>query len=147
MVQPLPVAVDLHADVLGVSHDCSLDETLHVVVVEGLGAGARGAILGSVGHALGRCVTRVAANDRPRVRGGAAVRLEQDDVEPQPFRVPVRVVAFDVLDPALAGGVVERPVARAAAFLAAEDFDAVFLLGVAEAVAVARSQRKKPTPS
>ena len=69
VVQPLPVAVDLHADVLGVSHDCSLDETLHVVVVEGLGAGARGAILGSVGHALGRCVTRVAADDnRPRVR-------------------------------------------------------------------------------
>ena len=32
VVQPLPVAVDLHADVLGVSHDCSLDETLHVVV-------------------------------------------------------------------------------------------------------------------
>ena len=66
-MQPLPVAVDLHADVLGVSHDCSLDETLHVVVVEGLGAGARGAMLGSVGHALGRCVTRVAANDLPRV--------------------------------------------------------------------------------
>ena len=46
------------------------------------------------------------------------------------------IVAFDVLDPALAGGVVERPLARAAAFLAAEDFDAVFLLGVAEAVEV-----------
>ena len=45
------VAVDLHADVLDVPHDCSLDEALHVVVVEGLGAGARGAILGSVGHA------------------------------------------------------------------------------------------------
>jgi len=57
VVQPLPVAVDLHAHVLGVSHDCSLNATLHVVVVEGLGAGARGAILGSVGHALGRCVT------------------------------------------------------------------------------------------
>ena len=25
---PLPVAVDLHADVLGVPHDCSLDEAL-----------------------------------------------------------------------------------------------------------------------
>jgi len=59
VMQPLPVAVDLHADVLGVPHDRSLDEALHVVVVEGLGAGARGAILGSVGHALGRCVTRV----------------------------------------------------------------------------------------
>ena len=49
-------------------------------------------------------MTRVAANDSSRVRGGAAVRLEQDDVEPRPFRVPVGVVAFDVLDPALAGG-------------------------------------------
>ena len=51
-MQPLPVAVDLHVDVLGVPHDRSLDEALHVVVVEGLGAGARGAVLGSVGHAL-----------------------------------------------------------------------------------------------
>ena len=33
VMQPLPVAVDLHADVLGVPHDCSLDEALHVVSV------------------------------------------------------------------------------------------------------------------
>ena len=51
VMQPLPVAVDLHADVLGVPHDRSLDEALHVEVVEGLGAGARGTVLalGSVG--------------------------------------------------------------------------------------------------
>ena len=38
---------------LGVPHDRSLDEALYVVGAEGLGAGARGAVLGSVDHALG----------------------------------------------------------------------------------------------
>ena len=93
VMQPLPVAVDLHAGVLGVPHDRSLDEALHVVVVGGLEAGARGAVLGSVGHALRLYFAWPMRDARsgersPRVRGGAAVRLEQDDVRMMSNRDP-----------------------------------------------------------
>ena len=95
------LAVDASPDVLGVEADRRRRQPLHVVCVERARADAGGAVLGLVARALGRGASRMAADDRARVRRDAAEGLDEGDLDRDALGDGVAVGAGLALDPAL----------------------------------------------
>ncbi len=117
--------VDRLEENLGVIEDGRLGSDLLVVVrEEGLGACAKGAVGGGVGADVSAGPFGEADALLLPVGPDSAGRFDEEEKNPMMFDVDcIVVVAAALLNPALAGGVVEEALALQAAGLAAVDLD------------------------